>query len=115
MADRMVWQEHISLEAMADGTLTLYSDKVPPGYIACVDRMSCRGNVGAAQEYTFLGIEVNGVKFYFRNTRLQYADEVTFIDGPCHLKESDRVFAEFEAANDGEVLHLYVIGCMERC
>lgn len=115
MADKVVWQEHVSQECMADGTITLYSDRVPPSYKACIARMSARGNEGSTNEYTFLGVEVNGVKFYLKHNTLSKTDEVAFLNGPCAMKEGDRAFAEFEAANNGELLHLYVVGEQERC
>lgn len=114
MAETFVWQEHVSLECVADGELTLYSDRVPPGYKACIARMSALGNTAGDGELTRLGVEVNGVKFYLKHNKLTATDEVAFLNGPCALKERDRAFVEFEEANDGELLHLYVVGEQER-
>lgn len=114
MVDTIVWQAQVSQEAMADGELTLYSDKIPPGYIGCARIISARGNVGGANENIILGIEVNGVKHKLKYGYTDAADEIVRLIGLVRLKENDRVFAEFEAANNSEILYLTVNGCYEK-
>lgn len=114
MAEKKVWQEQVSLECMTDGELTLYSDKVPPGYTGCVRVIAARGNVGGTNENTFLGIEVNRVKHKLQYGYTDAADEIVTFTGKAYVKENDRVFAEWEAANDGEILYLTVNGILEK-
>jgi len=114
MSNKMVWQEQVSLKAIADGELTLYSDKIPPGHIAMLEVIAARGNAADTGEMISLGIEVNGVKHKLYSATNTYTDTVVLFTPRAHLKENDRVFAEFEAANDGEVLILTVNGYYEK-
>lgn len=114
MGKEIVWQEQVSQEAMADGELTLYSDRIPPGHIGCVRVIAARGNAANTGEMISLGIEVNGVKHKLYAATNTYTDTVTSFAPGAYLKENDRVFAEFEAANDDETLTLTVNGYYEK-
>lgn len=105
-----IWQSLDQEVAAADGTVTVYSKRVPKEAIVEAHSISAWGNAGASYEFTRVGIEVQGVKHYLDYERLPMTDEILSRTGRFFAKENDRFFAEFEAANTGEILHLCVNG-----
>ncbi|MBA7692766.1 hypothetical protein ES703_101334 [subsurface metagenome] len=105
-----IWQSLSQEVAAADGTVTVYSRRVPKEAHVEAHSISAWGNAGTNNELTRVGIEVQGVKHYLDYEKLTATDEVLSRTGRFFAKENDRFFAEFEAANTGEILHLCVNG-----
>lgn len=105
-----IWQSLSQEVAAADGTVTVYSRRVPKEAIVEARSISAWGNAGASGELTRVGIEVQGVKHYLDYEELSATDKVLSRTGRFFAKENDRFFAEFEAANTNEILYLCVNG-----
>lgn len=105
-----IWQSLDTEYVAADGTVTVYSRRVPKQAYVEARAISAWGNAGGAGELTRVGIEVQGKKHYLRHGTLTATDQVLDRTGRFYAKENDRFFAEFEAANSGETLCLCVNG-----
>lgn len=105
-----IWQSLDQVVAAADGTVTVYSRRIPKEAYVEARSISAWGNAGSTGELTRVGIEVQGKKHYLKSEELSATDKILGWTGRFYAKEGDRFFAEFEAANSAETLNLCVNG-----
>ena len=108
--DHGVYLTRRTKDITADGTVTIYTDKLHPNFYVKVSSMSVCGHKGETNELVRFGVEYYKNKHYVKSGTPGATDVILQSLARIYAGPRMRFFVEVEAANDGEQICLSVNG-----